>query len=93
MTPRAATKRPARPVSEPTTTLDPELPDEVAAAADPEAEEDPVMEPEPDMDMEPDMEPVAEAADSEAPEAEADPEADLGSPSTCYLANERKWEG
>ena len=77
MTPRAATTRPARPVSEPTTTLDPEFPVLEAAAPDPEADGDPDMEAEPDMDMEPDMEPVAEAADSEAPEAEADPEADL----------------
>lgn len=71
-------------MSEPTTTEDPALGDEVAAAPDPVGLAEPDMEPdmepvmEPDMDpegvMEPDMEPVGEA---EASEAEAEPEADL----------------
>ena len=71
----AATTKPARPVNEPTTTEDPALGDEVEAAADPEALAEPDMEPVADMELDIDMDPVAEAADSEAPEAE--PEAEL----------------
>lgn len=68
----AATIRPARPVSEPTETVEAPLGAEVSAA------------PEPVGEAEPDCEPVGEEPDSEAPEAEPDAEEDLTNETSVF---------